>query len=256
YRDTPYARGGSLQTGNATDCSGFVQYIYKGFKINLPSSSAEQVDGLHLAQRGLGARGARVRDLTPEAVGAKGPVPVANEFATIVIDRDSARRRALGAVRGIHRGSGRSGGALRDTQDGAWHDSRIGGREIDGGRPRGWRRRQGEVRGTLVAAHREACAPRKVDLRLVGTGAPDRDRVKCAHDRCLAVELDRVAEVVVAPLQLHDLPRWAVLNGGVEIGGWDRRRTRTLRCDGCADLCSGGRCPGVGRSFPVRKHGG
>ena len=42
YRDTPYARGGSLQTGNATDCSGFVQYIYKGFKINLPRSSAEQ----------------------------------------------------------------------------------------------------------------------------------------------------------------------------------------------------------------------
>ncbi len=42
YRNTPYARGGSLQTGNATDCSGFVQYIYKGFKINLPRSSAEQ----------------------------------------------------------------------------------------------------------------------------------------------------------------------------------------------------------------------
>ncbi len=44
YRDTPYARGGSLQTGNATDCSGFVQYIYKGFKINLPRSSAEQAE--------------------------------------------------------------------------------------------------------------------------------------------------------------------------------------------------------------------
>jgi len=42
YRDTPYALGGSLQTGYATDCSGFVQYIYKGFKINLPRSSAEQ----------------------------------------------------------------------------------------------------------------------------------------------------------------------------------------------------------------------
>ncbi len=42
YRNTPYARGGSLQTGNATDCSGFVQYIYKGFKINLPRSSSEQ----------------------------------------------------------------------------------------------------------------------------------------------------------------------------------------------------------------------
>lgn len=39
---TPYRRGGSLQTGNATDCSGFVQYIYKEFNINLPRSSSEQ----------------------------------------------------------------------------------------------------------------------------------------------------------------------------------------------------------------------
>ena len=42
YRDTPYSMGGSLQTGYSTDCSGFVQYIYHGFKINLPRSSAEQ----------------------------------------------------------------------------------------------------------------------------------------------------------------------------------------------------------------------
>jgi cell wall-associated NlpC family hydrolase len=42
YRDTPYARGGSLEYGYATDCSGFVQYIYHGFKIDLPRSSAEQ----------------------------------------------------------------------------------------------------------------------------------------------------------------------------------------------------------------------
>jgi len=42
YRDTPYCRGGSLATGSSTDCSGFVQYIYKGFKIDLPRSSAEQ----------------------------------------------------------------------------------------------------------------------------------------------------------------------------------------------------------------------
>jgi cell wall-associated NlpC family hydrolase len=42
YRGTPYCRGGSLLTGSATDCSGFVQFIYKGFKINLPRSSAEQ----------------------------------------------------------------------------------------------------------------------------------------------------------------------------------------------------------------------
>jgi cell wall-associated NlpC family hydrolase len=42
YKDTPYARGGSLERGNATDCSGFVQYIYHGFKIDLPRSSCEQ----------------------------------------------------------------------------------------------------------------------------------------------------------------------------------------------------------------------
>ncbi|MGA8139293.1 MAG: C40 family peptidase [Desulfobaccales bacterium] len=42
YRNAPYARGCSFQNSNATDCSGFVQYIYKGFKINLPRSSAEQ----------------------------------------------------------------------------------------------------------------------------------------------------------------------------------------------------------------------
>jgi cell wall-associated NlpC family hydrolase len=42
YRDTPYARGGSLERGYATDCSGFVQYIYHGFKIDLPRSSCEQ----------------------------------------------------------------------------------------------------------------------------------------------------------------------------------------------------------------------
>jgi cell wall-associated NlpC family hydrolase len=42
YRDAPYCRGSSLATGSSTDCSGFVQFIYKGFKIDLPRSSAEQ----------------------------------------------------------------------------------------------------------------------------------------------------------------------------------------------------------------------
>ena len=42
YRHTPYRRGGSLATGSATDCSGFVQFIYHGFKINLPRSSRQQ----------------------------------------------------------------------------------------------------------------------------------------------------------------------------------------------------------------------
>jgi cell wall-associated NlpC family hydrolase len=42
YRYAPYARGASLQNSSATDCSGFVQFIYHGFKIDLPRSSAEQ----------------------------------------------------------------------------------------------------------------------------------------------------------------------------------------------------------------------
>ncbi|MDI6853074.1 MAG: NlpC/P60 family protein [Deltaproteobacteria bacterium] len=42
YQGTPYALGASLGTGPATDCSGFVQYIYKGFHIDLPRTSAEQ----------------------------------------------------------------------------------------------------------------------------------------------------------------------------------------------------------------------
>jgi hypothetical protein len=42
YRHAPYARGCSLETSSATDCSGFVQFIFHGFKINLPRSSAEQ----------------------------------------------------------------------------------------------------------------------------------------------------------------------------------------------------------------------
>ncbi len=42
FKGAAYCRGGSFETGYATDCSGFVQYIYHGFKINLPRSSAEQ----------------------------------------------------------------------------------------------------------------------------------------------------------------------------------------------------------------------
>jgi cell wall-associated NlpC family hydrolase len=43
YLNTPYKRGGSLQRGNATDCSGFVQYIYQSCDVKLPRSSSEQV---------------------------------------------------------------------------------------------------------------------------------------------------------------------------------------------------------------------
>jgi len=42
YRHAPYARGASLASSSATDCSGFVQFIYHGFKIDLPRSSVEQ----------------------------------------------------------------------------------------------------------------------------------------------------------------------------------------------------------------------
>jgi cell wall-associated NlpC family hydrolase len=44
YRHAPYARGASLETSSATDCSGFVQFIYHRFKIDLPRSSAEQAE--------------------------------------------------------------------------------------------------------------------------------------------------------------------------------------------------------------------
>lgn len=42
HLNAPYHRGASLRHGRATDCSGFVQYIYRNFNIDLPRSSAEQ----------------------------------------------------------------------------------------------------------------------------------------------------------------------------------------------------------------------
>ena len=42
YCGARYSRGASLEYSSATDCSGFVRYIYQGFKIDLPRSSAEQ----------------------------------------------------------------------------------------------------------------------------------------------------------------------------------------------------------------------
>jgi cell wall-associated NlpC family hydrolase len=38
----PYRRGGSLQTGRGTDCSGFVRHVYQNINIDLPHSSAQQ----------------------------------------------------------------------------------------------------------------------------------------------------------------------------------------------------------------------
>ncbi len=51
YLKTPYRQGASLQTGHATDCSGFVQYIYKKFDIHLPRSSSEQAQVGKIAAR-------------------------------------------------------------------------------------------------------------------------------------------------------------------------------------------------------------
>jgi len=51
YLDTPYRRGGSLRRGHATDCSGFVQYIYQKSNIGLPRSSPEQAQAGRLVAR-------------------------------------------------------------------------------------------------------------------------------------------------------------------------------------------------------------
>lgn len=51
YVGTPYRRGGSLQAGRSTDCSGFVQFIYKKAHIDLPRSSSQQArEGALVAQ--------------------------------------------------------------------------------------------------------------------------------------------------------------------------------------------------------------
>ncbi|MBW1990601.1 MAG: C40 family peptidase [Deltaproteobacteria bacterium] len=42
YCGTPYRMGASLAYSRATDCSGFIQYVFQGFKIELPRTSAEQ----------------------------------------------------------------------------------------------------------------------------------------------------------------------------------------------------------------------
>lgn len=52
YQGAPYALGASLESSRATDCSGFVQYIYHGFQIDLPRSSREQAQvGKTVTQR-------------------------------------------------------------------------------------------------------------------------------------------------------------------------------------------------------------
>jgi cell wall-associated NlpC family hydrolase len=63
YLQTPYRRGASLQTGKATDCSGFVQYLYKKADINLPRASAAQSRVGRVATRSMNFSRLQVGDL-------------------------------------------------------------------------------------------------------------------------------------------------------------------------------------------------
>ena len=53
YLKTPYRWGASLQTGKSTDCSGFVQYLYRKADIHLPRASAEQARVGQVAARSM-----------------------------------------------------------------------------------------------------------------------------------------------------------------------------------------------------------
>lgn len=53
YLKTPYRRGCSLKTSKSTDCSGFVQYLYRKANIRLPRASAEQARVGQVAARSL-----------------------------------------------------------------------------------------------------------------------------------------------------------------------------------------------------------
>ena len=53
YLKTPYRWGGSLQTGKNTDCSGFVQYLFRKANIDLPRVSAAQAREGKVAARSM-----------------------------------------------------------------------------------------------------------------------------------------------------------------------------------------------------------
>ena len=63
YLKTPYRRGGSLQTGQSTDCSGFVQYLYQKADIRLPRASAAQAQVGKVAARSMDFSRLRTGDL-------------------------------------------------------------------------------------------------------------------------------------------------------------------------------------------------
>jgi cell wall-associated NlpC family hydrolase len=60
---TPYRRGGSLQTGRATDCSGFVRHVYQNLQIDLPRSSSQQARLGKVAARSMDFSKLEVGDL-------------------------------------------------------------------------------------------------------------------------------------------------------------------------------------------------
>ena len=62
-RHARYVWGASLETGSATDCSGFTQFIYRICKINLPHSSAEQAQMGQVVTRRMDTSKLQVGDL-------------------------------------------------------------------------------------------------------------------------------------------------------------------------------------------------
>lgn len=63
YLGASYRRGGSLQSAHATDCSGFVQFIYRKANIDLPRSSSEQAREGTMVTRSLDFAKLRPGDL-------------------------------------------------------------------------------------------------------------------------------------------------------------------------------------------------
>jgi len=63
YLKTPYRHGGSLQTGTATDCSGFVQYLYQKADIHLPRASVAQARVGQVASRSMNLSRLQAGDL-------------------------------------------------------------------------------------------------------------------------------------------------------------------------------------------------
>lgn len=110
YLHSPYHRGGSLQTGRTTDCSGFVQYIYKKADIDLPRASAAQAQAGQVAARRL--------DFSKLAVG------------DLLFFKDGGRRIGhvgiyLGEGKMIHASSHRRGVTVSDLHEGYYQGAFV-----------------------------------------------------------------------------------------------------------------------------------